>query len=69
MLQRFGNLGASGVARFDPAAKPGAPDMYVTKLRMSGAPGVQRALNFMPGGPDSWLWDNVEDPDTRVSIP
>ena len=65
----FGNLGATSVARFDPADKPGAPDKYVTKLQASGIPEVQGALNFLPGGPDNWLWDNLEDPDTAVPMP
>ena len=65
----FGNLGATNVARFDPGAEPGASDKYVTKLQASGVPAVQAALNFLPGGPDAWLWDNVEDPDTEVPMP
>jgi phosphatidylserine/phosphatidylglycerophosphate/cardiolipin synthase-like enzyme len=65
----FGNLGATSVAPFDPSAKPGAPDKYVTKLQASGIPEVQGALNFLPGGPDAWLWNNIEDPDTGVPVP
>ncbi|HEX8769426.1 MAG TPA: phospholipase D family protein [Acidimicrobiales bacterium] len=65
----FGSLKGASVARFDPSAKPGNPDKYVAKLRASGLPEVQGALNFLPGGPDAWVWDNFEQPDPLVHGP
>ena len=40
-----------------------ATDNYLTQLQSSGIPVVQAALNFLPGGAENWLWDNVEDLD------
>jgi len=65
----FGNLNATNVAVFNPAAKPGGPDQYIAALEATGLPEVQAALNFLPGGADNWLWDNFEDPDTAVPPP
>jgi len=65
----FGNLGKTSVAAYNPSAKPGAPDKYLTKLRTSPPPIVQAALNFMPGRPEDWLWDYLEDPDSDVPPP
>jgi len=65
----FGDLSQTSVAVFNPSAQVGAPDKYVAKLQASAAPLVQGALNFMPGRPEDWLWDYLEDPDADVHEP
>jgi phosphatidylserine/phosphatidylglycerophosphate/cardiolipin synthase-like enzyme len=65
----FGDLSKTSVAVFNPSAQVGAPDKYVAKLQASAAPLVQGALNFMPGRPEDWLWDYLEDPDADVHEP
>jgi phosphatidylserine/phosphatidylglycerophosphate/cardiolipin synthase-like enzyme len=65
----FGDLSRTSVAVFNPSAQVGAPDKYLVKLQTSPPPLVQGALNFMPGRPEDWLWDYLEDPDSGVREP
>jgi phosphatidylserine/phosphatidylglycerophosphate/cardiolipin synthase-like enzyme len=65
----FGDLSRTSVALFDPSAQVGATDKYLLKLQASPAPLVQGALNFMPGRPEDWLWNYLEDPDADVPEP
>lgn len=65
----FGDLSRTSVAVFNPSAKVGARDKYLVELQATPEPLVQGALNFMPGRPEDWLWDYLEDPDTDVHEP
>lgn len=65
----FGDLARTSVAVFDPSARVGAPDKYLAKLLVAPTQLVSTALTFMPGRPEDWLWDYLEDPDSNVQAP
>ncbi|WP_051606722.1 phospholipase D-like domain-containing protein [Microbacterium sp. CH12i] len=71
LMKWFGDLSRTNVAVFNPSAQVGAPDKYVVQLQAAAVttPIVQGALNFMPGRPEDWLWDYIEDPDAAVPSP